>query len=200
MLSFPSFCLLALLLYSLTQTVGSAPYLAIRNMTGSQVDILNRASSLITLRPLNITHPEEGSGIRYHVRNTQTTLYFHLGFPCKEEGIRNTIISARIYCEGELERRGDEPLPRSHDPFREDLGYGAAIDVFSARPDHRLTWGILKDTMDGLWEFLVVNGRSQESEFDIYHGALDLVGRGRITEAPVTRSERKIRGRNSVFA
>lgn len=191
MLNFALFSLLALVPYSFTQTVRSAPYLATRNITSNQLGIHNHASSLITLRPLNITHPDE-DGIRYHVPNTQTTLYFHLGFACMEEGIRNTIISARIYCE---ERRGDDPLPTSHDHFREDLGYGAAIDIVSARPDHRLTWGMLKDTMDGLWEFLVVGGRFQESEFHIYHRALDLVGRGRITEAPVTPSERKVRKR-----
>ena len=197
MLSFPSFCLLALGLYSLTQTVLSAPNWATGNITSSQVDMRRRASSLITLHPLNmtlhplnITHSGQGSGIRYHVPNTQTTLCFHLGFPCEEEGIRSTLIGARFYCEGELERWGDTPLPRSHDPFREDLGYGAAIDVFSARPDHRLTWGTLKDAMDGLWEFLIVGGRYQESEFQIFHGASDLVGRGTITEAPpLTGSE-----------
>ena len=189
MLSFLSFCLLALVHYSLTQSVLSAPYWATRNITSSHVDMRRRASSLITLHPLNNTHSEQGSGIRYHVPHTQTTLYFHLGFPCEEEGIRGTLISARSYCEGELERAGDIPLPKYHDPFREDLGYGAAIDVFSARPDHRLTWGTMKDAMDGLWEFLIVGGRYQESEFQIYHGALDLVGRGTITEAPLTGSE-----------
>ena len=47
-----------------------------------------------------------------------------------------------------------------------------------------------------------MDGRFQESEFQIYHGALDLVGRGRITDAPVTASERKVRMRKisgSVF-
>ena len=201
MLSF--LCLLAPVHYFFTQTVLSAPHLATRNITSSQADILSRASSLITLHPLNITHPEEDAGIRYHVPNTQTTLYFHLGFLCDEEGIIHTILSARNYCEDQLERRGDNPLPRSQDPFREDLGYGAAIDVLSAKPDRRLTWGILKDAMDGLWDFLVIDGRFQESEFQIHHGALDLVGRGRITEAPVTGSERTVRKRkihDSVFA
>ena len=112
-----------------------------------------------------------------------TTLYFYLGFPCKDAAIRNTVNGARTYCEQELEQRGDVPLPRSKDPFHEDLGYGAVINVVSSRPDHRLTWSILKDAMDGLWGFLVLEGRYVESEFDIYHGALDLVGRGTIREA-----------------
>ena len=37
--------------------------------------------------------------------------------------------------------------------------------------------------------------RFQEAEFQIYHSALNLVGRGRITDAPVTPSQRKVRKR-----
>lgn len=111
--------------------------------------------------------------------------------------MRNIIISARAYCEQELEQGGDDPLPRRQDPFQEDLGYGAAIDVVSARPDHRLTWGILKDVMDGLWEFLVVEGRYVESEFNICHGLLNLVGRGTISATPKTGSARENQGRET---
>ena len=96
-----------------------------------------------------------------------------------------------------MEQEGDGPLPRSEEPFHEDLGYGAVIEVVSSRPDHRLTWGILKDAMNGLWEFLVIDGRYVESEFDIYHGALDLVGRGTIREAPETELARRSRKRES---
>ncbi len=109
--------------------------------------------------------------------------------------MRSTVNSARTYCEQQLEHEGDGPLPISEDPFREDLGYGAAIEVVSSRPDHRLTWGILKDAMDGLWEFLVVQGRYVECEFEICYGNLDLVGRGRIRDAPETRLARQSRRR-----
>ena len=99
--------------------------------------------------------------------------------------MRDTIIGARDYCEQQLEKHeGDKPLPQSQDPFQEDLGYGAAIDIVSTRPDHPLTWSILKDVMDGLWDFLVMEGHFLESEFHIYHAALDLVGSGTIREAP----------------
>ena len=101
--------------------------------------------------------------------------------------MKSTINSARTYCEQQLEQGGDRPLPRSEEPFYEDLGYGAAIDVVSSRPDYRLTWGILKDAMDGLWDFLVIEGRYVECEFDIYYGELDLVGRGTVKEAPETQ-------------
>ena len=109
----------------------------------------------------------------------------------------STINSARNFCEQQLEHWGDGPLPRSEDPFHEDLGYGAAIDVVSSRPDYRLTWGILRDAMDGLWGFLVLEGRYVESEFDICYGGLDLVGRGTIREAPVMEISSQSRKREA---
>ena len=181
--------------YILVQTVLSAPYLAIRNFTNSHLNILPDGPSAIRLHRLNITVLGYAPGISYHVPNTMTTLYFHLGFPCKDAGMRSTINSARTYCEQQLGRGGDRPLPRSEEPFHEDLGYGAAIDVVSSRPDHRLTWGILKDAMEGLWDFLVTQGRYVECDFDIYHGELDLMGRGTINEAPETEIARRSRKR-----
>lgn len=186
MLNLPSLFLLACVQYTFTRTVLSSPYLASRDTTGNQLNLLRHFPLPITLHPLNITHIVKDSGIEYHVKDSLTTLFFHLGFPCKEAGMRKTIISARAYCEQELEQGGDDPLPRRQDPFQEDLGYGVAINVVSARPDHRLTWGILKDVMDGLWEFLIVEGRYVESEFKICHGSLNLVGRGTISETPKT--------------
>ena len=47
------------------------------------------------------------------------------------------------------------PLPITEDPFNDDLGYGAAIHVVSTNVRNRLTWSILKDIMQGLWNFLV---------------------------------------------
>ena len=51
------------------------------------------------------------------------------------------------------------PLPQSEDPFDDDLGYGAAIFIVSVKPRHRITWGILKGITQGLWNFLVEEGR-----------------------------------------
>lgn len=195
MLNFPSLFLLASAQYTFTRTVLSAPYLASRDTTSNQLNLLRHFPLPVTLHPVNITHSVKDSGIPFHVKDT--TIVFHLGFPCKEAGMRNTIISARAYCEQELEQGGDGPLPRRQDPFQEDLGYGVAIDVVSARPDHRLTWGILKDVMDGLWEFLVVEGRYVESEFSICHGSLNLVGRGTISGTPKTGFARESQKRET---
>ena len=51
------------------------------------------------------------------------------------------------------------PLPRTEDPFEDDLGYGTAIYVVSTMPFHRITWGILKGILQGLQDFLVDQGR-----------------------------------------
>ena len=195
MFGFQPFRLPVFIQYTLIQAVLSAPYLATSSLNNKNLDTPRQAPSPITIHPLNITYQVEESGIKYHVPNTLTTLYFHLGFPCKEAGMHNTINSALGYCEQQLEQEGDSPLPRSEDPFHEDLGFGAAIDVVSARPDHRMTWGILKNAMDGLREFLVEDGRYVECEFDICHSLWDLVGRGTIKEAPETEFARQSRKR-----
>lgn len=192
------FCLLVIVQYNFIQTVLSAPHEATHNVNNDHIKISPLTSSLTTLHTLNITRLKEDSGIRYDVPNTMTTLYFHLGFPCKEAGIRNTINSARDYCEQQLEHGGDSPLPRSETPFHEDLGYGAAINVVPARPDVHLTWGILKNAMNGLWDFLVIESRDVESDFEIYNGTLDLVGRGTVREAPETKFARQSRKREDV--
>lgn len=96
----------------------------------------------------------------------------------------NTIKSARKWCELEIESGGG-PLPYNEEPFLEDLGYGAAIKVTSARPDHRLTWRILKEAMQGLWDYLILQGHPVEAEFDITHAVWNLVGRGTIGPASV---------------
>ncbi len=187
MLGFMSFRLSVLVQCAIIRTVLSAPYLVTRNITSSHLNIVGQVSAPITLHPLNSTYLVEETEIRYNVPNTETTLYFHLGFPCKEVSIRSTVISGRDYCEQHIKQGHDGPLPRSEDPFHEDRGYGAAINVVSTRPDHRLTWNILKDAMDALWEVLIVDGHYVESEFHIYHGRWNLVGRGTIIETPETQ-------------
>lgn len=189
MLGLQPFRLLSVVQFTLAQTVLSVPYLITRD--GSHLNVTPYVSSLISLHLPNITRLVDDSGIRFEVPKTRTTLYFRLGFPCKESGIHSTINSARHYCEQRLEQEGDGPLPRNEDPFHEDLGYGAAINVVSARPDHRLTWSILKNAMEGLWEFLILDGRHVECEFDICHSGLGLVGRGTIVEAPEVGREVK---------
>ena len=195
---FPSFRVVVLALYTLIQMILYAPCSAIPSPTNIQLSTPRHVSPRITLQHFNTTYHMENSEIKYHVPDTQTTIYFDLGFSCEEEGMRKTIISARSYCEQHLEQKGDGPLPRSEDPFHEDLGYGAAITVVSVRLDHRLTWSILKETMDGLWDVLVTKSYYTESTIHIHHGTWGLVGRGTIIEVPETKSARQSRKRQAI--
>lgn len=68
------------------------------------------------------------------------------------------------YCEVQIQRSGDGPLPITEDPFDDDLGYGAAIHVVSTNVRFRLTWGILMGILQGLWDFLVDANRYLVSE------------------------------------
>ncbi|CAF9924927.1 hypothetical protein IMSHALPRED_006329 [Imshaugia aleurites] len=111
-------------------------------------------------------------------------MFFYLGFDVDKSAMRDTIDAARRYCNLQLERSGDVPLPLTEDPFHDDLGYGAAIHVVSTKPRNRLTWGILKGVMQGLWEFLVEQGRFMEADFHVLYANMGFVGRGSITTAP----------------
>ena len=196
------FWILILAPYALFRTVLSAPYITSRNVSSSPLDMVplstSSLSSSLVLHSLDSSHPLGDGAIRYHVPNSMTTLFFSLGFPCKDEGMIKTIIGARDYCEEHLKEKGDGPLFPDWVPFKEDLGYGTAITVFSTRPDRRLTWSTVKDAMDGLWTFLVVDGRFVESEFDIHHGPLGLVGRGTVEDAPETGLARQRRERGAI--
>ena len=191
------FCILILAPYSLIRTALSAPHVTSRNVSSSPLDMVTLSTSSLVLHPLNSSHPLGDGGIEYHVPNSMTTLFFFLGFPCKNEGMIKTLIGARDYCEEHLKEKGDGPLFPYWEPFKEDLGYGTAITVFSTRPDRRLTWSIVKDAMEGLWTFLVVDGRFVESEFDIHHEPLGLVGRGSVEDAPETGLARQQRKRGA---
>ena len=179
--------------YTLIRAVLSAPHVTSRNISSSQLDMVSQSSSSLALHPLNFSHPLGDGHISYHVPNSLTTLFFSLGFPGKDEGMIKTINGAREFCEQQLEEKGDCPLFPDWEPFKEDLGYGTAVTVFSSRPDRLLTWSIVKDAMEGLWEFLVIDGRFVESEFDIYHGRLGLVGRGTVEDVPETGLARQRR-------
>ena len=139
---------------------------------------------------LNLTSLRKDVGIRYDVPHTLTTLYFHLGFPIDSNSMRNTVRSARRYCKAQVEAGSEGPLPWDEDPFVEDLGWGAAINVISARPDHRLTWQLLEDITQGLWNYLILDEHFLEAEFEVMHGVLGRVGRGTVEAAPPLKQQR----------
>ncbi|CAD6579415.1 MAG: hypothetical protein ASARMPRED_009124 [Alectoria sarmentosa] len=117
-------------------------------------------------------------------------MFFDLGYHIEELAMQHTIDAALKYCEAQLESSGDVPLPLTEDPFNDDLGYGAAIQVVSTKPHHRMTWGILKGVIQGLWNFLVEDGLYLDAEFHVSYANLGTVGRGTIIEAAKAPSSR----------
>ena len=131
----------------------------------------------------NTTHTTDGNVLRYVAPNALTTVIFRLGFPMNTTSLRITVGFALAYCEKEVAAGSTGPLPLDEDPFIENQGWGTAIEVVSARPDDRLTWEILDETMQGLWQFLIVEGHSSEVEFKVFRGKL--VGRGTVESRPI---------------
>ena len=124
-------------------------------------------------------------GYIYNVPGTLTSLEVYLGFPINATSMRYTIGAIRQYTIRQVEAGSRGPLPWDEDPFIEDRGWGAAIRIFSAQPNQRLTWRALKEAAQGLWEFLILQGRFVEAEFNIMDGSWKIVGRGVIESAPI---------------
>ncbi|KAL2052772.1 hypothetical protein ABVK25_007012 [Lepraria finkii] len=124
---------------------------------------------------------------KFKVPYTLTTLYLHLGFKLDTSAVTSTVGAAQDFVQDHVEEGSKGALDPSNDPFEEDLGYGAKIRVVSVRPDNRMTWEILQDTMQGLWNFLVVDRHHVEADFEITTWAFgeQLVGRGSIEASSV---------------
>lgn len=186
MASSSSFLVYSFLLCSLAQGGMSVPAIALRpvqNLSTNSLSVHSDVSSIGILTPLNLTSSLPDFDARYLVPDTEITIFFYLGFHMDETAMQDTINAAENYCNLQIQRSGDVPLPLTEDPFHDDLGYGAAIHVVSTKPRHRITWGILKGTVQGLWNFLVEESRYVEAEFHVSYAEIGFVGRGSITEA-----------------
>ena len=139
---------------------------------------------------LNLTALRKEVRTKYDIPGTTTRLYFDLGFPINSTSMTNTIRSARHYCVQQIEAGSEGPLPLDEDPFLENLGWGAAVLVMSAQPDHRLTWQLLADTMEGLWNYLIIDKHFVEAEFEVTQRGLGVVGRGTVEAAPPFAQQR----------
>jgi hypothetical protein len=165
-------------LISSTPTRSDSLYLSAQKNSTNQLNVLPYPPSTSNGTLPNVTVSHKGGGEKYRIPNSSITLYFHLGFACNETAMHDSINAAREYCSQQIATGAKGVLPRSEDPFDENLGYGIAIIIVSARPDHRLTWSVLDDILRGMWIFLVVEGRYIEAMFDIVDARWDLVGRG----------------------
>lgn len=86
-----------------------------------------------------------------------------------------------------IETFGDIVLPNDRDPYVDDKYAGEApkgcyiyMRSFKSGPAYgrRLTWGNVRDTLLGLREIMVKQGRPYKIEFYIRHDIVGIIGRG----------------------
>ena len=123
--------------------------------------------------------------IKFHVPDTSTTLYIHLGFPIDPYVLQETLSNVQTYCEWQINTGHKGLLPPNEDPFTMDSGWGAAVQVSSAQPNLRLTWIRLMEILDGLWDYLILKRHFFDVEFKVVDEELKvIVGRGTVETAP----------------
>ena len=162
-----------------TPTISRSRYLS-RNLTtaGNLLPISSNSSIF------NITEPGDES-VRYLVPGTHIVLYMDLGFPIDAPSLGRTLNDAQTYCEWQIDAGSKGILPRQEDPFLVDHGWGAAVSISSANPRRRLTWLLLMEILDGLWEYLIVGKHFMETEFEIGDDESGiLIGSGAVDVAP----------------
>ena len=89
---------------------------------------------------------------------------------------------------------GDIDLPADRDPYVETK-YGAldgvafSIQSPSEGPAYgrKLTWGNVRDTLVGLREIMVKNGRPYKTTFEIWNDNLGLIGNGEVASSKRSR-------------
>lgn len=125
----------------------------------------------------------------FHVPNTYITL---LWTPVSDQPIEykllcNLIKDAIIEVTNVIKHFGDSLLPDNKDPYI-DVKYvgkapaGAYIRMQSPVDGpaygRKLTWGNVKDTLSGLRDIMIKEGRTYKIYFEIRNDNLGLIGRG----------------------
>ncbi|KAK3167238.1 hypothetical protein OEA41_010364 [Lepraria neglecta] len=102
----------------------------------------------------------------YLVPNTTTRLLITFGSPMDTVPLQRILQSVRAQCNYQIIREGDGPLPSHRDPFVVESS-GADLVVSSIILEH-LTYGILRNVMQGLLDVLVVGKVDCEAMFYVW--------------------------------
>ena len=86
--------------------------------------------------------------------------------------------SVRSFCTLIISRDGDSTLP---DPYSRNGPWGGNVQMQSVQ-DHHLTWMILKYTMQGLLNVLVIGEQDYEVEVEVFDMNWRLLGAGNVSE------------------
>ena len=102
----------------------------------------------------------------YLVPNTTTRLLVIFGSPIDSVPLQRILQSVRAQCNYQIIREGDGPLPSHRDPFAFESS-GADLVVSSITPEH-LTYSVLRNTMQGLLDVLVIGKVDCDAIFYIW--------------------------------
>lgn len=142
---------------------------------------------------LNTTSPDNAM-IPYRVPNTPTTLKFGLlQNPIQKANMGRTILRTQQALRAQIAstyQLRDLPLQPDDEPYKSDPYWtGCFLGVIAWPPvkpprfiiEYHLTYGIVENVLQGLWEFLYRGDRFVEAAFEVIDDQWGLVGLGKVT-------------------
>lgn len=117
----------------------------------------------------------------YLVPNTQTRLKIYFGSPMDSVILQTVLESVRRYCTLVINQDGDSWLPSDLDPYSHNGPYGGNVRMRSVQDQH-LTYRILRSTMQGLLNVLVIGGEDYNAEVEVFGLDWSLVATGNVSE------------------
>lgn len=144
-----------------------------------------RSNPILNTRPFVVPAliAANPSVIIYHIPFTRTTLYIRLADRLPIFGMSSTLLVAIDYVETHIDRHGDGWLSGHDDPFSCDQGLGVTVSVRSIQGQH-MTYGILRSTLKGIRDFLLVNHRYVGAMFEVAERGIGMVGSGVVEASP----------------
>ncbi|CAD6585193.1 MAG: hypothetical protein ASARMPREDX12_001929 [Alectoria sarmentosa] len=117
--------------------------------------------------------------MNYLVPNTQTRLKIFFGSPIDSVVLQLVLESVRSFCTLIINQDGDSWLPSDLDPYSRNGPYGGNVQMRSVQDQH-LTYKILRSTMQGLLNVLVIGGEDYDVEVEVFELDWSLVAIGHL--------------------
>lgn len=89
--------------------------------------------------------------------------------------------SVRGFCTLVISQDGDSQLPSDLDPYSYNGPYGGDVRMRSVQDQH-LTYKVLRSTMQGLLNILVIGGQDYDVEVEVFDLDWSLVAIGSVSE------------------
>lgn len=142
---------------------------------------------------LDPIYPNRRRQMVYVVPNTQTRLKIFFGKAMDSMILQTVLESVRSFCTFIILEDGDSWLPSNLDPYCRNGPYGGNVQMRSAHDQH-LTYRILRSTMQGLLNVLVIGGEDYDVEVEVFDWDWILIGIGHVSETIRMANSTGVRG------